>query len=123
MAALANTNDSVIGTWKRVDWPRTDMLEPIWLSLRFESNGHLTINYRPGNPYVGMLTLSEQEAALKSRQRQIAEFDILGSGKMRIEMDGSASTYTFEIKGNKLYLTPPPTLFGPSPSAIYLRST
>ncbi len=115
-----SSSDSLAGNWTRVGSPPSDFVVAIWLGLRFGNAGKLSVRYRPAAMYVGMLSRSRREALLKPRV-ETANYEEIGSGQVRIEMDGSASTYTFEIKGNKLYLTPPRSQFGSSETWVYVR--
>lgn len=118
-------SDSLIGSWKRVDWPTTDVMEtyePIWVDLIFADDGHLKFRYRPALPFLSSLEPASQTVALKKLYDKTATFEVLGDGKVRIELEGIASTYTFDVKGDKLYLTPPSTELSATPTSIYSRT-
>lgn len=115
------SGNSLIGKWNLAGDPPNSSFQATWLAMTFKSDGTIALHYKPALPlYGGGMNSNSLEIAIKPRDTTVP-YEDLGGGKLRITSGAQADTYTYELKGDKLYLTPPASPLGTGPATVYNR--
>jgi hypothetical protein len=116
----------ISGMWKSaapVHRVTSQDVSPQYISIMFGADGKATMRYVPGIPTQGGLLDSKYIDEFTHPKTDIVPYDDLGGGRVRFTVDNAATTYTYEVKDGKLYLTPPGFGFGSGdlPSYVFIR--
>lgn len=105
---------SLIGRWNRSTGPtKYQDTSDYWVGLTFKPSGVANLSYLPANVSGNTTTRSP-----KSSEMHYSE---INENTVRLSLGTEAVTYTYEIQGDQLFLTPP-LMTGQPTSLVFKRA-